>query len=149
MQRLASNQSGTSTVELAIVLPALALLTFMAADVAMAFKAKIGLQRAAERTAQMATAAGINGAAYGTDNLKADAAAAAGVATGNVNITKTLLCNGVQSASDPCPDGQQISRYVAIGITGTYMPMFAKLAPGTRWSAQGIALSGSASVRMQ
>jgi len=49
----------------------------------------------------------------------------------------------------PCPDGQQTKRYVAINISGSYTPMFAQLAPNSRWSSQGIALTGSASVRLQ
>ncbi|UZW55390.1 pilus assembly protein [Sphingobium sp. JS3065] len=152
MNRLALDRSGTSTVELALIMPVLVLLTCMAGDVAMAFKAKIALQRAAERAAQMATAGGLTGASYDTDNLKADAASAANVATGNVSITKTLLCNDtVQTATPevPCPDDQQTKRYVAITISGNYMPMFAKLAPNGNWSAQGIALTGSASVRLR
>ncbi|GAY20836.1 MULTISPECIES: TadE/TadG family type IV pilus assembly protein [Sphingobium] len=156
MKRLLSDRYGNSTVELAIIMPVLVLLTCMAGDVAMAFKAKIGLQRAAERTAQLAAAGGYTNDTTDTskayNNLAADAAAAAGVPTGNVTVTPTLLCNAtVQTASPevPCPDGQQTKRYVAISISGSYTPMFAKLAPGSRWSSQGIALTGSASVRLQ
>ncbi|MEV4933318.1 MULTISPECIES: TadE/TadG family type IV pilus assembly protein [unclassified Sphingobium] len=156
MMRLISDRAGNSTIELAIIMPVLVLLTCLAGDVAMAFKAKIGLQRAAERTAQLAAAGGYTNdttrtqAAY--NNLAADAAAAAGVSTSNVTITPTLLCDAtVQTASPevPCPDGQQTKRYVAINISGSYTPMFAQLAPNSRWSSQGIALTGSASVRLQ
>ena len=156
MKRFFADPTGTSTVELAIIMPVLVLLTCMAGDVAMAFKAKIALQRAAERAAQLAVAGGYTSdtsktqAAY--NNLAADAASAAGVSTDNVTVTPTLLCNAtVQTASPevPCADGEQMKRYVAITISGTYTPMFAKLAPGGKWSSQGIALTGSASVRLQ
>lgn len=147
---LLSDRSGTSTVELAIIVPVLAALTFVAADLAMAFKAKIKLQSAAERTAEMATSGGLNSAAY--QNLAADAAAGAGVSSSNVSVTSSLLCDGtVQSSTTAvCATGQQMKRYVTINITGSYTPIFGKLLPGTRWaSAQGITLTGSSSVRLQ
>jgi len=156
MKRLFADPAGTSTIELAIIMPVMVLLTCLAGDVAMAFKAKIALQRGAERAAQLAAAGGYTNdtaktqAAY--NNLAADAASAAGVSTNNVTVTPTLLCDAtVQTASPevPCADGQQMKRYVAISISGTYTPMFAKLAPGSRWSSQGIAITGSASVRLQ
>ncbi|KEQ53686.1 TadE/TadG family type IV pilus assembly protein [Sphingobium chlorophenolicum] len=156
MKRLFADSIGTSTVELALIMPVLVLLACMAGDVAMAFKAKIALQRAAERTGQLATVGGYANdtsktqAAY--NNLAADAAAAAGVSTNNVTVTPTLLCDAtVQTASPevPCADGQQTKRYVAITISGSYTPMFAKLMPGSNWSTNGIPLTGSASVRLQ
>src|SRR3546814_17591918 len=58
MKRLLSDRYGNSAVELAIIMQVLVLLTCMAGDVAMAFKAKIGLQRAVEGTAQFAAAGG-------------------------------------------------------------------------------------------
>lgn len=154
MKRLFADPTGNSTVELAIIMPVLVLLTCLAGDVAMAFKAKIALQRAAERTAQLATAGGYTGDTSDTskayNNLAADAAAAAGVATSNVTVTPTLICDSTaQTTPDYCTATQQMKRYVAITISGTYTPMFAKLAPGSRWSSQGIALTGSASVRLQ
>ncbi|WP_242124401.1 TadE family protein [Sphingobium sp. Sx8-8] len=156
MKRLFADPAGNSTIELAIIMPVLVLLTCMAGDIAMAFKAKIVLQRAAERAAQLAAAGGYTSdtsntqAAY--NNLAADAAAAAGVSINNVTVTPTLLCDAtVQTASPqvPCPDGQQTKRYVAITITGSYIPMFAQLMPNSQWSSQGIAITGSASVRLQ
>ncbi|WP_176596161.1 MULTISPECIES: TadE/TadG family type IV pilus assembly protein [Sphingobium] len=151
MKRLLSDRSGNSTVELAIIMPVLVLLICMAGDVAMAFKAKIGLQRAAERAAQLAAAGGYSTTSSNNySNLKADAAAAAGVSTNNVTITPALICDSTaQTTPDYCTATQQMKRYVAINISGTYTPMFAKLAPSSNWSAQGIALTGSASVRLQ
>lgn len=94
MKRLLSDRSGNSTVELAIIMPVLVLLICMAGDVAMAFKAKIGLQRAAERAAQLAAAGGYSTTSSNNySNLKADAAAAAGVSTNNVTITPALICD--------------------------------------------------------
>jgi len=154
MKRLFADPTGNSTVELAIIMPVLVLLTCLAGDVAMAFKAKIALQRAAERTAQLATAGGYtsdttnSSAAY--NNLAADAAAAAGVSTSNVTVTPTLVCDSTpQTTPDYCTSTQQQKRYVAITISGTYTPMFAKLAPSSKWSSSGIAITGSSSVRLQ
>lgn len=150
LRPILSDQSGTSAVELALTVPVLAMLTFVAADVAMAFKTKIKLQTAAERTAEMASSGGLNSTAY--QNLASDAASAAGVSANNVSVTSTLLCDGtVQSSTTAvCTTGQQMKRYVAITVTGSYTPMFAGLARGGSWSSgQAIALTGSASVRLQ
>lgn len=148
--RLLSDTSGTSTIELAIIVPVVAMLTFVAADLAMAFRAKLGLQVAAERTAQMATAGGLNSAAY--QNLAADAAQAAKVSTSNVSVTHSLLCDGTvqTSTSEICATGQQVKRYVRVSISGIYRPIFMAMLPGSRWSRDGgVALTGSASVRLQ
>lgn len=145
---LLSDRSGTSTVELAIIVPVLAMLTMVAGDLAMGFKAKIKLQTAAERTAQMA----VSGGDTVYSSLATDAAAGAGVSSSNVTVTKSLLCDGTvqSSTSNVCGSGQQIKRYVTVSITGNYKPMFAKLLPSTRWSAsQGISLTGSSSVQQQ
>lgn len=150
IRRLLRDRSGTSTIELAVIFPVLVMLTFVAADVALAFKSKIRLQTAAERTAEMATAGGLNSAAY--QNLTTDAAQAAGVPSGNVTVTSSLQCDGTEqtSTSQNCGTGQQIKRYVQIRISGQYLPMFAALLPGGRWSSgQAIELTGSASVRLQ
>lgn len=145
---LCADRRGTSTIELAFIVPILVLLTFVAADIALGFKAKIKLQAAAERTAQMAMSGGLNSSAY--DNLVTDAAQGAGVSAANVTVTKTLLCNGVASINSECSTGEQIMRYVGITITGNYMPMFAKFMPNSLWaSTQGITITGAASVRMQ
>lgn len=154
MKRLFANPAGTSTVELAIIMPVMVLLTCLAGDVAMAFKAKIALQRAAERTAQLATVGGYTSDTTDTskayNNLAADAAAAAGVAINKVTVTPTLICDStVQTTPDYCTATQQMKRYVAISISGTYTPMFAKLAASSKWSSQGVAITGSASVRLQ
>ena len=149
-QMLVSDRSGTSTVELAIIMPVLAMLTFVAGDIAMGFKAKIKLQAAAERAAAMATSGGYSSTAY--QNLAADAAQGAGVSTGNVSVTETLLCDNTTqtSTSAICANGQQMKRYVAITITSSYMPMFANLLPNSIWnSSQGVTLTGSSSVRLQ
>ena len=150
LRALGSDCNGTSTIELAIIVPVLALLTLVAADLAMAFKMKIGLQTAAERTAQMATKGGYNSVAY--QNLVADAASAADVPTNAVNVTGSLFCNSTEqgSADDICPAGQQLKRYVAITISDTYQPMFGAFLPHGGWASdQGVALTGSASVRLQ
>lgn len=144
------DRAGTSTIELAIIVPVLALLTFVGADVAMAFKTKIRLQNAAERTAQMASKGGYNSTAY--QNLQADAAQAAGVPANAVTITGSLFCNSTAQASlvGECGTGQQMKRYVAININSSYQPMFGALMPGTIWASNdGVAVSGSASVRLQ
>lgn len=149
LRRIAGCRAGTSTIELAIIAPVLVMLVFLASDVAMAFRMKLKLQTAAERTAALAVSGGIDSTAF--QNLAADAAAAAGVTTDKVTVTDTLLCNSTTQSStgNQCATGEQSKRYIALTISDNYMPMFASLG-GTGWSAsQGVPLTGSASVRLQ
>lgn len=150
IRAIRKDQTGTAFMELAFVVPILVLLTLAASDIAMGFSAKLKLQTAAERAAEMATSGGLSSAAY--QNLQADAADAAGVPASNVTVTSTLQCDGVEqsSTSNICPTGQQISRYVRIDISGTYQPMFGGAIINNLWSSsQTIAISGAASVRLQ
>lgn len=149
LRRIADCSAGTSVIELAIIAPILVVLVLLASDVAMAFRMKLKLQTAAERTAQMAVIGGLDSTAY--SNLAADAATAAGVATNKVTVTDTLLCNNTakSSTTDTCGSGEQVKRYIALTITDNYKPMFGSLG-GSFWSSsQGVSLTGSASVRLQ
>lgn len=149
LRRIAGCHAGTSTIELAIIAPILVMLVFLASDVAMAFRMKLKLQTAAERTAELAVSGGLDSTAY--SNLAVDAAAAAGVTTDKVTVTDTLLCNGTAKASttDTCASTEQSKRYIALTISDNYKPMFASLG-SAGWSAtQGVPLTGFASVRLQ
>ena len=141
--RRAGDQSGTSVIELALIMPIL-LVTFVGiVDCARLISAKLTLQQAAERTAEMATAGGVASAAFTT--LQAEAAAAAGVSTGNVTVTYWLECDGTRQSdfAGSCTSGQQVGRFASISINNTFVPTFPLI------YRNGVALTGAASVRVQ
>ena len=150
LRRLLAETSGTSVIETAMVVPMLGVLVAGLSDAAMGFSEKIKVQQAAARTIEMATAAGLNGAAFQT--LQAEAAAAAGVPTSQVTLDKWLECGGTrQSAFDgTCATGTAAARFVSITISDSYVPMFSAVLSGmTRSSNGSIALSGYSEVRVQ
>lgn len=148
--RLLTDRKGTSVMETAIVVPALAILVMGASDLAMGFSEKLKLQQAAARTVEMATAGGLNSAAF--QNLQAEGASAAGVPTESVTLDTWLECNSVRQSSfdGTCGDGEQVARFVSIDISGSYAPMFSFLVPQSRTTDNGgFALNGYSSVRVQ
>jgi Flp pilus assembly protein TadG len=148
LRRWRRDEGGTSVVELALLSPILLITLGGTVDCARLISAKLRLQQAAERTAEMASAGGIASAAFGS--LQSEAAAAAKVSASNVSVSYWLECDGTkQSAFDgTCADGQQVARFTSITIAGSYVPTFAWLfRPVTTNGA--VALSGSASVRVQ
>jgi hypothetical protein len=145
-RRLLGDTSGISVIETAIVIPILAMLVAGISDVAMGFSAKLKFQQAAARSIEMATASGLNGAAFQT--LQAEAATAAGVPQAQVTLDKWLECAGVRQISfdGACVSGQQVARFVSISINGAYSPMF-PLMQGLNSGA--IPLAGYSAVRVQ
>lgn len=146
IRRLITDQRGISVIETAIVLPAMALLVAGISDLAMGFSAKLKVQQAAARSIEMATAGGLNSAAF--QAIQNEAATSAGVPVGQVTIDKWLECAGVrQSLMDgTCASGQQVARFVSISISASYHSMF-PLLRGT--NNADIALNGFSSVRVQ
>lgn len=147
-KRLAWCVRATSTVELALVSPILAVVLAGSVDCARLVSAKLLLQQAAERTAELATAGNVGSAAF--TSLQSEAATAANVPTANVTVTYWLECDGVrQSLFDgTCATGQQVGRFASIAITSSYKPSFAWLLHSVL-SNGTIPISGSASVRVQ
>lgn len=146
LRELPSDVRGISVIETAIVIPALAMLIAGVSDLAMGFAAKLKVQQAAARSIEMATAGGLNSAAF--QALQAEAAGAASVPVAQVTLDKWLECAGVRQASfgGSCFTGQQVGRFVSISISASYRPRF----PILQLSASGdIPLSGYSSVRVQ
>lgn len=146
--RLARCVRATSTVELALISPILAVALAGSVDCARLVSAKLSLQQAAERTAELATAGSVGSAAF--TSLQSEAATAAKVSTANVTVTYWLECDGVrQSLFDgTCATGQQVGRFASIAITSSYKPSFAWLLRSVGTDS-AIPISASASVRVQ
>lgn len=137
---------GTSTIEFALVAPALALLTLGMINSAMGFADKLKLEQAAQRTIEKALTAGKVGGNY--SYLIAEAALAAGTLPSAVTLEEWLECDNVKQ--DPtvitCPSAQQIGRYVSISIVKDYTPLIKVSAIGYGSTIQ---LTGAAAVRVQ
>ena len=148
MRRLAwpggRDARGVSTVELALIIPILMVVLAGSVDVARLISAKLRLQQAAERTAEMASAGKVGSTAF--TSLQAEAATAANVPATQVTVTYWLECDGTKQTSfdGTCSSGQQVARFASISIASSYTPSFS-------WLLQGgsIALTGRASVRVQ
>ena len=145
---LARSVRATSTVELALISPILAVTLAGAVDCARLVSAKLSLQQAAERTAELATAGNVGSAAF--TSLQSEAATAANVATANVTVTYWLECDGVRQTlfDGTCATGQQVGRFASISITSSYKPSFAWLLRSSSTNGT-IPISASASVRVQ
>jgi Flp pilus assembly protein TadG len=146
IRRLLADRRGMSMIETAVVIPALAMMLAGVSDVAMGYSAKLKIQQAANRTVEMATAAGTNGPAFAL--LQSEAATAAAVPSGQVTVDKWLECASVrQGAFDgACASGQQVARYVSITIDGSYRPKFPLM---QYLSGTSMALRGYSAVRLQ
>jgi len=143
LRRLWRDRRGASLIELALMSPILMVTVAGTVDGARLLGTKVRLQQAAERTAELASAGGASGSSFST--LQSEAATAANVPASNVTVSSWLECDGTQQSSfdGSCSSGQQVARYASIRIVGSFTPSFSIFFSG------GIAVSGSASVRVQ
>lgn len=125
---IARNEDGTSIIEMGFAAPILALMLIGMVDMSRGYSAKLQLEQIAQRTVEkIQNTDYVDSADYKTA-LKAEAAAAAGVATTAVTINSWLECNndGVKLAfTASCANvDHQYARYVEVSIQKTYTPMF-------------------------
>lgn len=169
LARIAADESGTSVIELAMVAPVLSLLTMGIVDISNGYGRRLELVQAVNRTAELVAAGEfkIPENADGTPDytaLKADAAAAAGVETSQVEVIRWLECDGVEQTEyeslcepeDPAacdtetpPDDCDpiIARYVQIRIDDSFRPMFGTIF--SRRADGSFPLWAEAAVRVQ
>jgi Flp pilus assembly protein TadG len=149
LSRLAADRSGASAVELAIAAPVLLIMMMATWDFSRGFSARLDLEEAAGRAAELATAYGTVRTDYSTLRSEAVAAAtASGVAGPAATVDNWLECNGVRQAANVqiCPNGQTFARYVSVNVTGTYVPLFTV---GGLVGGSGFPLNAQATVRIQ
>jgi Flp pilus assembly protein TadG len=123
LKKLARADSGTATLELALVMPIFASLLIGVVDFTTAFNRKLemeqAVQRAIERVMQTTTTQTVEA------NIKAEAATAAGIPVENVTVVYTQTCNGVSTATtEDCPDGETQVLYTNVSAWTTFTPMF-------------------------
>lgn len=146
--RLAADRSGASAVELALAAPVFLLMMMATWDLSHGFSARLDLEEAAGRAAELATAYGTVRTDYRTLSAEAVAAAtASGVSSPTAVVDSWLECDGVrQNGVQICPTGAAFARYVSVNVTGTYVSIFtvAGLVRGA-----GFPLNAQATVRIQ
>ena len=151
MQRalhLFADDRGSSVIEMGLVAPFLAAMLIGMVDLSRAYSTKLSVEQAAQRTIEK-----IQVSSYApTDNttIQAEAATAAGVATGNVTVTSWLQCNNSStqlSFTSSCNGTEPFARYVRIRIQKSYTPLFRvkwdRTTSGT-WT-----VNGAAGIRIQ
>lgn len=123
IKRLARSSDGTATIELALMLPIFASMLIGVVDITTAFNRKLemeqAIQRAIERVMQTTTDYTVE------ENIKAEAAAAAGINVNDVIVTYTQTCNGV--VTDPetdCGINDIAVRYTNVKASTIFTPMF-------------------------
>lgn len=146
--KLAGNERGAALIEMALVLPFFAALIVGITDLSRAYSAKLDLQQAAERAIekvqQYQTEAG-------SDELRTEAAEAAGVHSDRVTVEHWLECDGIRQPhyDSNCEAGQVPGRWVKVNVEGTYTPMFAS----NRWPGSNkdgtFTIHGDAGLRTQ
>ncbi|HET7708056.1 MAG TPA: TadE/TadG family type IV pilus assembly protein [Sphingomicrobium sp.] len=145
-------EDGASIVEMGFAAPILSLLLIGMVDMSRGYSAKLQLEQIAQRTVEQVQNGDYAETADYKTALKAEAAAAAGVATSAVTISSWLECNndGTKLAfTASCSDtSQPYARYVEVSIDKQYTPMFKTRFAGARADGTYM-LKGTAGVRIQ
>ncbi len=120
---LARAESGTATIELALILPVFATMLIGVVDITTAFNRKLqmeqAVQRSIERVMQTTTDQTVEA------NIKAEAAEAAGIEEDDVIVTYSLTCNGADTPpADDCGVGEVEMRYTNVSASTIFTPMF-------------------------
>lgn len=154
-RQLASDESGASIVEMALVLPFLATVVIGVADISRAYSQKLLLEQSAYRAIEKVQQYQSSESTY--DTLKNDVIAGAttagftDVTASNVTVDFWLECSGVRQASydSSCSTAPVTARWISVDVTHSYTPMFASSKwPGS--NANGTyTLHGRASLRTQ
>ena len=128
--RLRRDSQGSATVELGLVLPVLATFVMGAADVSMAIGRKLVVEQAAQRSVELIMQTTTDTTVEA--NIKAEAAAAAGISQDNITVAYVLECNGtVTSYSLDCSSGETEVRYITVTVVDEYDPLFLSVFPIT------------------
>jgi Flp pilus assembly protein TadG len=142
--------TGTSTLELALILPIGMMLVLGAIDSSMAFAEKLRTEAAAARAVEQITAFSRVNTDY--TSSRAEAAAAAGVDVSDVTVTYWLECGNVVQATFTATcssSSDQIARFVKVSVSGEFEPVM-NYGNFLEADADGLVrVLGDASVRIQ
>lgn len=150
LHSLFAETKGSTVVEMGLAAPFLATLLIGMVDVSRAYSSKLQLEQASQRTIEMVMQQKNVASDYNAV-LKAEGAAAAGVAESAVTPDFWLECDGVRQSdwNGSCAAGQVYARYVRVEIAKGFKPLFSsKYFPGA--STDGTyTLRGRAGIRVQ
>ena len=127
---LASDERGTSLIELALVAPIFAACLMGMVDLSRAYSERLQLEQATQRAIEKVFNNQTQSTSYNT--LKNEAVSAAhdagysAVTATDVTIDYWLECNGARQTdyNDNCPDGQIYARYLNVAIQKKFTPFF-------------------------
>jgi Flp pilus assembly protein TadG len=150
----ARDQRGAAVIEMGLMAPIFATLLIAAIDLSDAYSTKLQIEQAAQRTIEKVQGSTTTFTSTQIAALRADAAAAAGVATTAATVRTWRECNGVRQGNvasnstptgftDSCPTGQVTARYVELDVEKTFTPMFP-----LRFRTGGYTLHGIAGLRV-
>ena len=149
-KRLTGNSAGTSTIELAMILPVGMLMMLGAIDSSMGFAQKLRVEAAAARAVERITAYSAVRIDYTASRV--EAAAVANVDVTDVAVTNWLECNNViqPNFTATCPNNtDQIARFVQVAINGKFQPTI-NYGEFLTTDANGfVRVQGDATVRIQ
>jgi Flp pilus assembly protein TadG len=149
-QSVRKDETGTSTLELALVLPIGLMLVLGAIDSSLAFAEKLRAEAAAARAIEQITAFSRVNTDYTAS--RAEAAAAAGVPVDDVTVTYWLECGNVVQGSftATCASSSaQIARFVKVTVRGKFEPVM-NYGNFLQADSNGVVrVLGDASVRVQ
>lgn len=139
---------GLAAVELALVVPVLAVFLIGMVDLGRGFSAKLQLEQASQRAIEKV----MNGQADVTvaTALQTEAALVASVPISQVTVDYWLECDGVRQATyaSSCSTGAAYRRYMSVAITKSFVPLFSTRFEGAK--ADGTYdVTGITSVRIQ
>lgn len=155
------DESGTSLIEMALVMPILASLAIGMVDIARGYSSKLALEQAAQRAIERVQQYQSTESTY--DLLDSEAAAAArdaGFTTAadtDVAIDYWMECDGTRKGNGTagngydasCAPGEDTLRYISLKITQKFKPLFGtKYFPGAN-SDGTYTINGTAAIRTQ
>jgi Flp pilus assembly protein TadG len=159
--RLASDESGASIIEMALILPFFATMVIGVVDISRAYSQKLILEQAAYRAIEKVQQYQSTESTYNTlKNETVNAATNAGftdVTAASVTIDYWLECNGTRQGDGTpgngydgvCSSGQTYARWISVDVTHNFTPMF----PSSRWPGSNsngtYTLHGRAALRTQ
>jgi len=147
---LRRDERGASVIEMAFAAPILAAFLVGMVDLARAYQAKLNLEQAAQRSIEYIQR---NGFSPGQeDDLKAEAAAGASVASSAVVVNTWAECrtgSTVTNATftDTCAGADSYARYVSVDVQKTHTPFFDF--KWNRTASGNYLLHGKAAIRVQ
>ena len=119
------DERASAAVELALLAPILGMMVIGVVDMSNAFGRKLVLEQAVQRSIEKVMQTTVNTTVDQT--IVNEAALAAGVDVGNVDLDYWLECNGTKKANydtDKCTAGETEARYIVVSIEDKYTPMF-------------------------